>query len=180
MFMQVRIPIFIRGALRRRRSARPTFVFADLVGFTEATERMGDEAAAQLAREFRRTMCAISCRAGARQVKSMGDGVMIWAHDPAVAIEIAAQALAHESGGGGLLPVRIGVHTGAAIRDGRDWYGTAVNVAARLAAQAGPNEALVSSSTRAAAASRSTKSLSDRRELSLRGIARPVTAWRLA
>lgn len=180
MFMQVRMPVFIRGALRRRRSARPTFVFADLVGFTEATERMGDEAAAQLAREFRRTMCAISCRAGARQVKSMGDGVMIWAHDPAIAIEIAARAVQHEGDRSDLLPIRIGVHTGPAVRDGRDWYGTAVNVAARLAAQAAPNEALVSSATRAAAADRAAEKLSDGRELSLRGISRPVTAWRLA
>lgn len=174
------MPIFLRGALRPRRSARPTFLFADLVGFTEATERLGDEAAAQLAREFRQTMCAISCRAGARQVKSMGDGVMIWAHDPAVAIRIAAEAVEHARSQPDLLPVRVGVHTGPAVRDGRDWYGTAVNVAARLAAQASPNEALVSATTRAAAGGREGRALSGRRELSLRGIARPVTAWRLA
>jgi adenylate cyclase len=179
MFLQDRIRLLIRGVTRRRRSPHPTFVFADLVGYTEATERIGDEAAARLAREFRRTMCAISCRAGARQVKSMGDGVMIWAHDPASAIQIAERAV-REGARADLLPVRVGVHTGAAVRDGRDWYGTAVNVAARLAAQAGPNEALVSASTRAAAGGRAVPPLSDRRELLLRGIARPVTAWRLA
>jgi class 3 adenylate cyclase len=110
----------------------------------------------------------------------MGDGVMIWAHDPAVAIRIAAQAVQREGGRPELLPIRVGVHTGAAVRDGRDWYGTAVNVAARLAAQAGPNEALISASTRTAAAGRATEALSGRRELALRGVARTVTAWRLA
>jgi hypothetical protein len=41
-----------------------------------------------------------------------------------------------------LLPVRVGVYTGPAVMQGCDWYGSAVNVAARLAAQAEPNEAL--------------------------------------
>ena len=53
-----------------------TFPFADLVGYTALTEAVGDAAAADLAREFRRTMCALSTDHGARQVKSMGDGVM--------------------------------------------------------------------------------------------------------
>ena len=65
-----------------RRHPAPTFVFADLAGYTALTEERGDEAAAKLAREFRRTMCALSREHGAWQVKSMGDGVMIWAHDP--------------------------------------------------------------------------------------------------
>jgi class 3 adenylate cyclase len=64
---------------RRQRRGLPTFVFVDLVGFTAATERLGDEAAADLAREFRRSMCALSCRLNTRLIKSMGDGVMIWA-----------------------------------------------------------------------------------------------------
>jgi adenylate cyclase len=46
-----------------------------------------------------------------------------------------------------LLPVRIGVHTGPAVRRGGDCYGSAVNVAARLADQAKPNETLVSEAT---------------------------------
>jgi len=55
-----------------------------------------------------------------------------------------------------------------------------VNVAARLSAQAEPNEALVSAGTVAAVGSRAARSLADRRELSLRGVAEPVSAWRLA
>jgi hypothetical protein len=55
----------------------PTFVFADLAGYTALTERRGDQVAAGVAREFRRTMSAVSRRHGAWQVKSMGDGVMI-------------------------------------------------------------------------------------------------------
>src|SRR3954447_12732338 len=78
---------------RRRRMGRhpaPTFLFVDLVGYTALTDEQGDEAAARVAREFRRTMCELSRDHGATQVKSMGDGVMIWAPDAAAAIALAA------------------------------------------------------------------------------------------
>src|ERR671914_3102796 len=96
---------------RRRRMARhpaPTFVFADLAGYTALTEERGDEAAAKLAREFRRTMCALSRVHGASQVKSMGDGVMIWAPDAGAAVALAGRAVDEVGARPDLLPVRVG------------------------------------------------------------------------
>src|SRR5947209_1777541 len=90
----------------------PTFVFADLAGYTPLTEICGDRAAARLASEFGRTMSALSREHGAWQVKSMGDGVMIWAPDAARALALAADALQDVGTRMDLLPVRIGVHTG--------------------------------------------------------------------
>ena len=146
------------AATRRRRWMRrhpaPTFVFADLVGYTALTEERGDAAAAALAREFRRTMSALSRHHGAWQVKSMGDGVMIWAPDAREAVALAAQAVEEVGARDDLLPVRVGVHTGPAVMRGCDWYGSAVNVAARLAAEAEPNQALVSAATHAAVGAR--------------------------
>jgi adenylate cyclase len=168
---------FLGRRRQMRRHPAPTFVFADLAGYTALTEQRGDEAAAQVAREFRRVMCALSRDHGAWQVKSMGDGVMIWAPDARDAIALAARTIEQVGTRPDLLPVRVGVHTGPAVMRGCDWYGSAVNVAARLAAEAAPNEAWVSSSTRAA----SREAIAGRmRELSLRGVERPVTAWRLA
>jgi adenylate cyclase len=165
---------------RMRRHPSPTFLFADLVGYTALTEKRGDEAAAVLAREFRRTMCALSRKHGATQVKSMGDGVMIWAPDAAEAVRLAARAVEEVGSRGDLLPLRVGVHTGPAVMRGCDWYGSAVNVAARLAAEAAPNEALVSAATRAAAGGGVAADLDDRGALLLPGVRRPVTAWRIA
>jgi class 3 adenylate cyclase len=163
-----------------RRKSTPTFLFADLVGYTTLTEAMGDAAAADLARDFRRTMCALSRDHGARQVKSMGDGVMIWIADAGKAVSLASDALNLVRSRSDLLPVRIGVHTGPAVRRGSDWYGSAVNVAARLADQAKPNEALVSEATWAMARCEFTKPVDTPRELVLRGLDRRVAAWRLA
>jgi class 3 adenylate cyclase len=175
MILQV---LWRRQAMRRHPS--PTFMFADLVGYTALTEQRGDAAAAAVAREFRRAMCALSRRHGAWQVKSMGDGVMIWAPDARAATELAAATVAEIGARADLLPVRVGVHTGPAVMHGCDWYGSAVNLAARLAAEAAPNEALVSAATRAAARGAESPRLAECRELVLRGVARPVVAWRVA
>ena len=76
-----------------RRHPAPTFVFADLAGYTALTERGGDEAAAELADTFRRMMCLLARNHGATQVKSMGDGVMIWAPDATEAVALAEHAV---------------------------------------------------------------------------------------
>jgi class 3 adenylate cyclase len=170
----------VRSQRACRRQATPTFLFADLVGYTALTEAKGDRAAADLAREFRRTMCALSRDHGARQVKSMGDGVMIWIGDADQAVALAAATLERVAGRSDLLPVRVGVHTGPAVRSGSDWYGSAVNVAARLADRARPNEALVSEATWAMARCEFTRPVEESRELALRGLERRVAAWRLA
>jgi class 3 adenylate cyclase len=159
-----------------RRHPAPTFVFADLVGYTGLTDARGDEAAARVAREFRRAMTRLSREHGATQVKSMGDGVMIWAPDPGAAIALARRTVDDVGRRDDLLPVRVGVHTGPAVMDGCDWYGGTVNTAARLARSAEPNQALVSGATRAAAGY---GLLGRSGEVALRGLRDPVVAWRL-
>jgi adenylate cyclase len=166
---------------RRRRwmgsHPAPTFVFVDLAGYTALTEASGDRAAARIASEFRRTMSSLSRQHGAWQVKSMGDGVMIWSPDADWAVALAADTLKVVGTRTDLLPVRVGVHTGPAVMCGWDWYGSTVNVAARLASQSGRNEALISATSRAAASSEPPRPLGRRRELHLRGLEHPVVAW---
>jgi adenylate cyclase len=166
-----------RRRRRMRRHPSPTFVFADLVGYTALTETRGDSVAARVAVEFRRTMSALSREHCAWQVKSMGDSVMIWAPDPTRAVALAADTLEEVGTRDDLLPVRVGVHTGPAVMCGWDWYGSTVNVAARLASEARPNEALVSATSRTAASRDLSRPLAGRRELHLRGLEHPVVAW---
>jgi class 3 adenylate cyclase len=172
------------GAARRHRMmARhpmPTFVFADLVGYTTLTERCGDDAAVRVAREFRRVMSLLSRQHGAWHVKSMGDGAMIWVPDAAQAVALAERTLIEVGTRPDLLPVRVGAHTGPAVLCEDDWYGGAVNVAARLAGAAQPNEALVSDATHEAAGARARRSLRRRDVVGLRGMGQPIGVWPLA
>jgi class 3 adenylate cyclase len=150
--MNTRVDRMLQIPRRRRMRSHPapTFLFVDLAGFTALTERRGDEAAAEVAREFRRTMRSLSRQYGAWQVKSMGDGVMIWAPDAARAVALAARAVEE-------------------IGDG----------AARLADEAEPGQALISGATLSAALGRLAHPLKLSREIVLRGIDRPILAWRL-
>jgi class 3 adenylate cyclase len=169
-------------AQRRHRMARhpsPTFVFADLVGYTSLTEQAGDQAAADVAREFRRTMLLLSREHGACHVKSMGDGAMIWVPDAGSAVRLAERTLTEVGMRPDLLPVRVGAHTGHAVMRDGDWYGSAVNVAARLADMAEPNEAVVSDATQSIADDEARSVLCCRGEVGLRGVAQPVVVWRM-
>ena len=158
----------------------PTFLFVDLAGYTTLTETRGDQAAARVASEFQRTMSGLSRQHGAWQIKTMGDGVMIWAPDATRAVALAADTLEAVGNREDLLPVRVGVNTGPAVMCGWDWYGRTVNVAARLASQADPNQALVSATSLAAATGDLPRRLGRRRQLRLRGVERPVVAWCLS
>jgi adenylate cyclase len=172
----------VHAARRRRWMARhpaPTFVFADLVGYTALTEEHGDETAARVAREFRRTVTCLSRAHGAWQVKSMGDGAMIWSPDPGRAVALAARVVEEVGARADLLPVRVGVHTGRAVMRGGDWYGSTVNVAARLAREADANEALISWTTRGAVRDDPGWSHRTACEIALRGVAHPIAVWRL-
>ena len=171
------------GLVRRRhqmaRHPSPTFVFADLVGYTSLTEESGDQAAADVAREFRRAMSVLSRQHGACHVKSMGDGAMIWVPDAGSAVRLAQRTLTEVGLRPDLLPVRVGAHSGPAVMHDGDWYGSAVNVAARLADLAEPNEAIVSDVTQSIADDGARTTLCCRDEVGLRGVPRPIAVWRI-
>jgi WD40 repeat protein/class 3 adenylate cyclase/tRNA A-37 threonylcarbamoyl transferase component Bud32/energy-coupling factor transporter ATP-binding protein EcfA2 len=88
---------------------------------------------------------------GGRFLKSMGEGdstVSVFDSAPqALGAALAATtALAAEPWPEGLrIPVRIGIHTGEAERRGADYFGPAINLAARLRAQADGGQIFLSS-----------------------------------
>lgn len=131
-----------------------TFLFADLAGYTALTEAHGDDQAAEVAGDFCRSVRALLESHDATEVKSIGDAVMLHAEDPAAAVHIACH-IVDEIGARHAFPtVRVGVHTGAAVERDGDWFGGAVNVAARIVGVAEEREVLVTAATRAAAAER--------------------------
>ena len=127
-----------------------TFVFADLVGYTALTELHGDEVAADVALRFGAESARVATEHGARLLKCVGDEVMIHAEDAADAVLVGLR-LSEELGAVGLPPVHAGAHTGRAIERGGDWFGAAVNLAARVASAARGGELLITEATVAAA-----------------------------
>src|ERR1700687_3054228 len=111
-----------------------TFLFTDVEGSTRLWEEHPDAMKAALARHDEILRRAIEGCVG-HVVKTTGDGfhaVFTVASD-AVAAAIDAQlALRHSAGPAGPLRVRMGLHTGTAELRGGDYYGSAVNRAARL------------------------------------------------
>lgn len=127
-----------------------TFAFVDIVGFSAYTARRGDAEGARLAVGVGGRIRELLPDHGVEEVKSLGDGVMLRADDPASALRLAAR-LAREAEAGRLPWLRIGVDSGPAVAVDGDWYGATVNRAARLCAAARPGEVLVGARARSAA-----------------------------
>ena len=127
-----------------------TFLFTDLESSTRLWEEQPEAMRAALARHDEILRDAIDGRAG-RVVKSTGDGLhaVFGSAEDALAAATAGQvALATERfEETGPLRVRMGIHTGTAeFRDG-DYFGPALNRAARLTAIGHGGQVLVSQAT---------------------------------
>jgi len=109
-----------------------TFVIADLAGFAATTEAHGDKAAADLADQLVSMARGVL---GPRDefVKSIGDAVLCACLDAEAGVRFAHSLLDSVAGPGDLPLLRVGAHHGSAEERNRDYFGTAVNVAARVA-----------------------------------------------
>jgi adenylate cyclase len=146
-----------------------TFLFADLVGFAEFTARHGDDRGADLAVSFYERICSLASELGCHVVKAIGDAVMVRSDNAEAAVSLAALilALAEEEG---FPPARVGLDTGSAVERDGDWFGSTVNIAARVTSVAGAGELLMTERTRHAASGITCVELSARGRRSLKGL----------
>jgi class 3 adenylate cyclase len=123
----------------------PAMCFLDLVSYTRLTEERGDQAAAELAASLATLVDRSSRACGGMPVKWLGDGVMFHFREPAGAV-LSALAMVEELPIAGLPPAHVGVCAGPVVAQGGDFFGRTVNLAARVAAQAGAGQGLVTQS----------------------------------
>src|ERR671934_770155 len=149
-----------------------TVLFTDLVESTKRAAELGDRRWRELLEAHNATVRSELARFRGREVDTAGDGFLATFDGPARAIRAAC---AIRDGVRRLgLELRAGLHTGECeLADGQV-RGIAVHTGARVAAEAGPGEVLVSSTVRDLVAG-SGISFEERGERELKG----VGSWRL-
>ena len=156
------------------------FAFVDLSGFTELTEREGDELAVAVVTSFRALLREVCSRRGVRIAKWLGTGAMLVTVEPGPVLE-ATLELEWSAGAGRIhvpVPVRCGVASGEVILlEGDDYIGRPVNRAARLCDSARGGEVLVDPVT--AAHRPRWSALLATEDLVVRGMGRPVSVCRV-
>jgi pimeloyl-ACP methyl ester carboxylesterase len=116
-----------------------TVLFTDLVGSTELTQRLGEEASQAVVRKHDAIVRTALGRHGGRVVKHTGDGIM-GSFGSAVAavragLEIREKLAETQIG------ARIGLNAGEPIAEGADLFGSVVQLAARITDRAAPGQA---------------------------------------
>jgi class 3 adenylate cyclase len=132
-----------------------TFLFTDLKGSTELYERIGDLAAFDLVRGHFRVLNEIVAAEAGAVVKTIGDAVMATFPTPDRALAAAlrmreAMSALNDGRSREDLSLKIGIHEGpclaVVLNDRQDYFGTTVNIAARVQALADSRAILVTRS----------------------------------
>ena len=134
-----------------------TLLFSDLRGSTALYERLGDAQAFNLVREHFSFLAGIVREHDGAVVKTIGDAVMAAFDDPAHAVTAALamqtriEAFNHAQPGnvaGDELTIKLGVHAGPSVvvnmNDRLDYFGSTVNMAARLQGQSAGGDIVLS------------------------------------
>ena len=135
---------FLTGTRAERLPERTlaTVLFTDIVDSTRTATELGDRRWRDVLEAHQREVRGALARFGGREVKSTGDGFLATFDGPARAIRCAREVVASCAQWG--IRIRAGLHTGECEVIGEDIAGIAVHIAARVSAQAGPGEVLVS------------------------------------
>ncbi|HEX6206912.1 MAG TPA: adenylate/guanylate cyclase domain-containing protein [Actinomycetota bacterium] len=163
------------GVAFRRNPRPPAIAFVDLSGYTQMTDRVGDDAAAEHARSMLDVVRRTIGGGQGRLVKMLGDGAMLHFSEAGAAVTCGLR-LIDRIPRSGLPPARLGIAAGPLIVRDADYFGRTVNVAARLADYARPSEVLVTSSV-VDAAGNAAASFREIGPVALKGVSEPVTAF---
>jgi class 3 adenylate cyclase len=139
---------FLTGTRREPETDRvlATVLFTDIVGSTERAAELGDSRWRELLDTHESIVRTQLERHHGHEVKTTGDGFLATFDGPARAIRCARETVAglREEG----IEIRTGIHAGECERRNGDIGGIAVHIGARVMANAGPGEILVSSTVR--------------------------------
>ena len=149
----------------------------DIADSTALTERLGDAAFREKARDLDTTLRTLIRENAGTPIegKLLGDGVLSVFTSARHAIEaaLACGAAGDDTG----LTLYLGLHAGDVIREENNVYGGAVNVASRISGLSAPGEVLVSDIVRGLARTSAGVAFEDRGEQALKGVGDPVRVY---
>jgi class 3 adenylate cyclase len=164
-------------------SGTVTMLFTDLAGSTELIARLGDEAGDRVLREHFALLRSAADEHGGREVKTLGDGIMVAFASALGAVACAIDMQQRIASGQRLdtpaLGLRIGLNAGEVISVGDDFFGMPVVVAKRLCDSAAPGQALASEVVRSLVGSRDEDRFVPIGPVALKGLSDPVVAFEL-
>ena len=162
----------------QRDTGMRSVMFTDIVGSTELTQSIGDEAAmAMLAVHDTAVRGALAALAG-REIKHTGDGIMACFFSAVSAIQCATRiqqemAARRVRDAEHPIHIRIGVAAGEPVEQGRDLFGSTVQLAARLCAHAQPDQVVVSNAMAELCIGKAIR-FEDLGKVQFKGFARPI------
>ena len=161
-----------------------TVLFSDIEASTKLNERVGDVRWLELLRAHHAIVREQVHQHGGFEVKSQGDGFMIAFPSARRAVQCARaiqQGIESHLGEhpDGPIRLRIGLHTGEAIKEEADFYGKNIVLAARIADEAGGGEILASAVVKQLTESAGDLHFENERELELDGLAGTHTVYRV-
>jgi class 3 adenylate cyclase len=157
------------------------FLFADLRGYTQFVETHGDEAASQLLSAYRSLVRTAVAQSQGAEIRTEGDGFYVVFPSASGAIRCAMavleEAAQSTAAAGGALPVGIGIHAGETADSAEGFVGSAVNIAARVCALAGPGELLITETVRSLVRTSMPRVMAPRGRRRLKGIREPIALF---
>ena len=120
-----------------------TVMFVDLAGFTPLTVALGDSGVAEVLQRFASTIRREADNAAGRIIKQIGDAFMLVFDRPDDAVAFGLTVMSACEDDPDLPLLHVGAHHGPLLyRDG-DYYGNAVNLAARVTSASDAGQFLV-------------------------------------
>jgi adenylate cyclase len=141
------------------------------------TEAHGDEPAAEIADEFCRAVRELLPHFSAQEVKTIGDALMLRGSDASATVRLGLEIVEEVGKQHGFPMVRAGMHTGPGVERNGDWFGAAVNLAARVSGVASGGDVLLTESTRSAASELHGLVLRERGRHAFKNVVGPVMIY---
>ena len=162
-----------------------TVLFTDVVGSTRLRQHQGETSAHEIMNEHNEIVRRQIGEHAGLEVKTAGDSFMVAFDSARKAVEcaVSVQRALHDYNGrhpAHPVKVRIGLHTGEAIRAGKDLFGTSVDAAARIMAKAEGEQILVSDVLKSILGSAKELRFKDHRRVQLKGFPERWRLWEVA